>query len=129
MIFNDSYKGESYIDDYELFMKKLTSQGGNMASGEVGEMVTRMSAYYMRYNIMLGRCLKIFNKIALEIYTKSDDGGKPISAAKAEIIASATPEAAAYQEAKIHVQNIEMHINSLKALQRGIQNEYSYSAT
>ena len=123
------YKGESYIDDYTLFMSRLESQGGNMAAGEVGEMVNRMSAHYMRHNIILGRCLKLFSKTAVDIYTKAEDGGKPISAAKAEIIAAATPEAAAYQEAKIHVQNIEMHINSLKALQRGILNEYSYSAT
>lgn len=124
------YKGKSYIEDYETFMSALEAQGGLMAAGEVGEAIARMSNYFSRHNIILGRTLKMFNKKAQEIYSQNDAGtGKPISAAKAEIIAAATEEAAAYQEAKIHVQNIEQNINALKALQRGVLNEYSHSAT
>jgi hypothetical protein len=127
-IFDTKYKGESYIDDYQLFMKNLDDQGGNMAAGEVGEMVTRMANHYIRYNTILARTLKLFNAKASEIYAQQENG-KPISAAKAEIIAAATVEAAAYQQAKVDVQNIEQCINALKALQRGILNEYSHSAT
>lgn len=127
-VFTSPYKGASYIEDYEIFMQTLHNQGGNMAPGEVGEMITRMAAYFTRHNIILARTLKLFSQVAKDIYAQVENG-KPISAAKAEILAAATPEAAAYHDAKIHVQNIETDINALKALQRGILNEYSYSAT
>ena len=127
-IFNTQYKGESYIDDYEVFMKNLERQGGNMAGGEVGEMISRLAHHYIRYNIILARANKLYHQKAQEIYS-SIDNGKPISAAKAEIIASATPESAQYIEAKVHISNIETCINALKALQRGILNEYSHSGT
>lgn len=124
------YKNKSYIEDYETFMSALEAQGGLMAAGEVGEAIARMSNYFTRHNVILGRTLKMFNKKSQEIYSMSDPAtGKPISAAKAEILAAATDEGAAYQEAKIHVQNIEQNINALKALQRGVLNEYSHSAT
>lgn len=123
------YNGRSYIEDYDTFMSALEAQGGLMAAGEIGEMITRMSSYFSRHNVVLGKALKQFNNVAKEVYSQSDATGKAISAAKAEILASATPEAAAYQDAKIHVQNIEQNINALKALQRGVLNEYSHSAT
>lgn len=127
-IFDAQYKGESYSDDYELFMKKLSSQGGNMAAGEVGEMIARLAGHYMRYNSMQARANRVYTQKAQEIYSGMD-GLKPITASKAEILAAATNEAAVYQEAKVHVQNIEQLINALKALQRGILNEYSHSGT
>lgn len=123
------YEGKSYIEDYEKFMVNLEAQGGLMAAGEVGSMITRMSSYFSRHNLILGRTLKMFNKISKEVYSQIEENGKPISAAKAAIVADATDEAAAYHEAKIHVQNIEQNINALKALQRGVLNEYSHSAT
>ncbi len=127
-IFDEQYKGESYSEDYELFMKKLSSQGGNMAAGEVGEMISRLAGHYMRYNSMQARANRVYTQKAQEIYS-SMDGLKPITASKAEILAAATNEAAVYLEAKVHVQNIEQLINALKALQRGILNEYSHSGT
>ena len=127
-VFEAQYKGESYLDDYETFMKNLESQGGLMAAGEVGEMIVRMSSYFSRHNLILGRSLKLFNSVSKEVYSTVEDGGKPISAAKAEIMAAATTEAAAYHEARVHIQNLEQNINALKALQRGILNEYSHSA-
>lgn len=128
IVFNEEYKGESYIDDYNLFMKNLDAQGGNMAAGEIGGMIARMAAHYMRYNLIQARTLKLYHATAQKIYSTAD-GLKPITASKAEILAAATPEAAQYQEAKVHVQNIETIINALKALQRGVLNEYSYSGT
>jgi len=126
---NIKYEGKSYLEDYSHFMEQFEEQGGLMAAGEIGGMITRMSNYFSRHNLVLGRSLKLFNTKAREIYTQSDENGKPISAAKAAILADATEEAFAYQEAKIHIQNIEQDINALKALQRGVLNEYSHSAT
>ena len=122
-------KGKSYIEDYNAFISALQAQGGLMAAGEIGEMIARMSHYFGHHNVVLGRALKHYNEKAKEIYSSTDEQtGKPLSAAKAEILAAATPEGAAYQEAKIHVQNIEQNINALKALQRGVLNEHNYSA-
>lgn len=126
-VFKSKYKGDSYIEDYELFMSNLSEAGGQMAGGEVGEMIAIMAAHYIRHNLILARTLKMASQTSSAIYS-TEDGGKPISAAKASILADATPEAAAYQEARVHVQNIETTINALKALQKGILNEYSHSA-
>ena len=124
------YEGKSYIEDYEKFMVALEEQGGLMAAGEIGGMITRMSSYFSRHNLILGRTLKMFNRVSKDVYSSTDEtSGKPISAAKAAILADATDEGADYQEAKVHVQNIEQNINALKALQRGVLNEYSHSAT
>jgi len=123
------YEGKSYIEDYAKFTQTLEEQGGLMPAGEIGEMIVRMSSYFTRHNLILGRTLKMFNTKCKEVYSQVDDKGKAITAAKAEIIASATQEGADYQEAKIHIQNVEQNINSLKALQRGVLNEYSHSAT
>lgn len=122
------YEGKSYIDDYEKFMKALEEQGGLMAAGEIGEMIVRMASYFTRHNLILGRTLKMYSKVAKELYSQVDDKGKAISAAKAAILTDATEEAFDYQEAKVHIANIEQSINALKALQRGVLNEYSHSA-
>lgn len=127
-VFASKYAGKSYIEDYETFMNNLQEQGGLMAAGEVGQMIAIMSQHFTKHNLILGRTLKVFNNVTKDIYG-SEDNGKSISAAKAEILSAATPEAAAYAEAKVHVQNIEQNINALKALQRGVMNEYSHSAT
>ena len=125
----NKYEGKSYIEDYDRFMLNLEEQGGLMAAGEIGEMITRMASYFTRHNLVLGRSIKLFSKVSQDIYSQVDDKGKPISAAKAAILADATEQGADYQEAKIHIQNIETCINALKALQRGVLNEYSHSAS
>lgn len=119
------YEGKSYHEDYDKFMETFRHQ--EVSGAEVGEMVARMAQHYTRHNIILARALKIYNQVARDVYGQTDESGKPLSAAKADVIASATPEAAAYQEAKVHVMNIEQDLNALKALQKGILNEHSYS--
>lgn len=130
LVFPDkpSYSGVSYLDDYETFIRAFQDQGGLMAAGEIGEMIMRMANHYARHNLVQSRALKVYNTVAKEMYAQVENG-KPISAAKAEILAAATSEAASYQEARVHVQNIEQCINALKALQRGVLNEHSYSGT
>jgi hypothetical protein len=72
--------------------------------------------------------LRAYSQVAKEFAGTVDPSGKAISATKAASLADATPEAAAYAEAKVHVQNIEQCINALKALQRGVLNEYAHAA-
>jgi len=115
------YKGKTYFEDYTIFMETL--EQGFLTGTEVGEMVARMAQHFAKENMLLGRSLKIYNLKARDMYSGVEENGKPISAAKAEILTNATPEAAAYHEARINVQNIEQIINALKALQRGILKE------
>lgn len=117
---------KDYLTEYDEFMNrfKLTEVSGE----EVGVLVMRMAHYFARYNVRYGNALRTFRIKAQEISNTSDPAtGKPITAAKAEVAADATDEAAAYEESRIHIQNIEQFLNSLKALQRGVLQEYSNS--
>jgi hypothetical protein len=115
-----------YIDAYNGFMDTFRHQ--EVSGAEVGEMVAKMAQHFIRHNLILVRSLKIYTKIKSEIQSQTDaQTGKAITASKADTLAAATPEAYAYEEAKTHVQNIEQAINALKALQRGVLNEFAYS--
>lgn len=113
-----------YMVDYEKFMNdfKKTEVSGE----EVGEMVMRMAGYFARYNVRLSDALHIY-VIVKARFQNQLDGSKPMSTAKAEILAEATSEAALYELNKIHVQNIEQYLNALKSLQKGVLAEFSYS--
>ena len=118
-------KDLSYIDEYQQFLERFDNT--QTSGAEIGEVIARMSQHFARYNLMMARSLKLYTRVAKDCHAQIDgNNGKPISAAKAEVVASATDEAAAYQEARVHVQNIEQNINALKALQRGILNEYTH---
>jgi hypothetical protein len=115
-----------YLAEYESFMNmyKKTEVSGE----EVGELVMRMAAYYAQYNLRYVKAMKAYSIVAKDIEMSSDEStGKAISSSKAKVIASATPEANNYEESKIHVSNLEQLINALKALQRGILQEYSHA--
>lgn len=116
-----------YIQEYEEFIKnyKFTEVSGE----EVGFLVAKMSMYFSRYNIALKHALRNYSIIMRDFQLQVDENGKPMSSSKAEVLAAATPQANDYAEAKIHVANLEQNINSLKALQKGVNNEYSYSGT
>jgi len=115
-----------YMDDYNAFEKNfhLTQVTGE----EVGEMVMRLAGYFARYNVRMGNVLREFSRVKSDFQSQVDTStGKTMSSAKAELLADATPEAATYEMARIHIQNIEQYINALKALQKGILLEYSHA--
>jgi hypothetical protein len=118
-------ESRSYIDEYTEFMEGFRHK--EVSGAEVGEMVARMAGHYMRQNLVMVRSLKVYAKIKADTMGQIDENGKAISASKAEIMAAATPEAYAYEEARAHVHNVQECINSLKSLQKGILNEYAYS--
>lgn len=124
-IFKDKEKPtySSYVEEYAAFLDKFQVQ--EVAAAEVGELIARMSQHFTKHNLILSRALKLYSSASKEAHQGFDASGKPISAAKADVIAAATDEAAAYQEAKVHVQNIEQNINALKALQKGLLFEYA----
>lgn len=58
-------------------------------------------------------------------YIVSEVDGKPMSAAKAEILTNASEEADAYEVAKMHVANFDQMISILKIYIRSLAKEYS----
>jgi hypothetical protein len=117
---------QDYMIDYEAFMNNFKKT--EVSGEEVGEVVMKMAGYYARYNVRLSDSMRAFTVVKADLQNQTDTtSGKSMSSAKADTLAAATSEAATYELAKIHVQNIEQYINALKALQRGVMFEYSNS--
>ena len=115
-----------YMIDYEAFQNNFRKT--EVSGEECGEMVMKMAGYYARYNVRLSEAIRNFSRVKSNFQSQIDpSNSKTISTSKAEILADATEEAAAYEIARIHVQNIEQYINALKSLQKGILVEYSNS--
>lgn len=112
--------------DYEAFAGNFRKT--EVSGEEVGEMVMKMASYFSRYNVRMGDALRAFSAVKASFQNQVDAAtGKAMSSSKAEVLADATPEAATYEMARIHVNNIEQYINSLKSLQKGVLNEYSHA--
>lgn len=113
--------------DYKAFEDnfKLTE----VSAEEVGKFIMKMTGHFIRYNIAYGAAIKAFSGVKANYQSQVDvTTGKTMSSAKAELLADNTPEASVYEMARIHITNLEQIINSMKSLQRGIQNEYSHGA-
>ncbi len=118
---------KKYIDEYEQFVKQYEDASGSVGGAEIGFMIAKMTHYFCQANLQKNRALKVFNAIAREVYN-SMDGIKPITAAKADRLVDATPEAAMLHEAQTDVTNLEQIINSLKSLQKGVISEYTITS-
>ena len=118
---------QDYMIDYEAFQNNFRKT--EVSGEEVGELVMKMAGYYARYNIRLSDALRDYSLVLADYQNQSDPTtGKAMSSSKAETLAGSTQEAARYQLARIHVQNIEQYINALKSLQKGVLQEYANSA-
>ena len=116
---------EQYQVEYNEFIE--TYEAGTTSGEAVGIIIIRLVQYFAEKNMALGKCDKRYSAVLAKSVDSVDElTGKPMSAAKAEIIAKATEESYSYIAEKIHLQNIEQMINALKALQKGIMNEYSH---
>lgn len=114
-----------YATEYETFMNTFRTQ--EVSGEEVGLTVVRMAYYFGKYNLRAINALRAYNQVMRDMQSQNDPGtGKPMTSSKAEVLAKATPEAADYEVARAHVQIIEQYINALKALQKGILNEYAH---
>ena len=117
---------EQYETLYQDFMKNYAL--GSTTSEHVGELVARLAGFYPFYNSAMNRAERAFAIISRDEVLKTDETtGKAISSAKAETIADASDEATAFKEARMHVQNLEMLIQSVKSLQRGLIQEMSHA--
>lgn len=117
---------EQYQELYQEFMKNYSS---NSTTGEqVGELIAKLAGYYPNYNMMMAIEERAFAIVKRDEVLKTDQAtGKAISSTKADTIADASPEATAFKTARVHVQNLEMLIQSAKALQRGLMQEMMHS--
>jgi hypothetical protein len=112
-----------YEKEYATIVDKINNHieiGGQ----EVGEMIVKMAQFFGEAVGNLTSAEFCYTKKVVEFEQKTDDNGKQISSTKAESYSKATPEYLAYITAKWHVTVIEQQINSLKALQKGLSNEY-----
>lgn len=114
----------TYMTEYSEFMDNYKT--GQASGEEVGEKIARFAQYFAMHNMEFAAAEFERSKVAAAHESKVDDNGKQISSTKAQVLTDATLEAAAYRKAKVHVQNIEMMINALKSLQKGLLNEYSH---
>jgi hypothetical protein len=116
---------QQYQIDYDQFLKDYKS---NITTGEnVGNVIAKMSQYYTSANLEYASALVSFNFKAKVIEERIDDNGKVISSSKAKILAAATEESQNLIFTEKHLDNIKTHIQSLKALQKGILNEQNFA--
>lgn len=114
-----------YMVEYNTFSSnyRLTEISGE----EIGMLIMKMVAHYAKYNMKLKDALRDYSIVLRDFQTQIDPAtGKAMSSTKAESLAAATEVAARYSEMKIHISNIEQYINGLKALQKGVLQEYSH---
>jgi len=115
-----------YIDEYNKFIRDYKS--GTVNGEEVGQVISRMAQYFSEYNLKLVLCEKKLFLVARDIESRVDENtGKAITSSKAVGVVNATEEHFEADMLKAHVANIEQFINALKALQKGVLNEYSHS--
>lgn len=124
-------ENEVVVPKYDVEFKSFMTdyKNNDSVTGErVGHMVAVMSQFFSEYNLRYAEALIKYNKIASAFEQVSDENtGKPLSSAKAKVLAGASEEAAQMIRTKVDVENIEQHINSMKSLQKGILNEYAHA--
>jgi len=119
------------MQDYEVlyanFMKDYVS--GAVTGEQVGELVAKLAGYYPNYNGAMVKAERAFAIVKKDEVLKTDETtGKAVSSAKADTISDASEEATAFKVARMHVQNLEILIQSAKTLQRGLLQEMSHSS-
>lgn len=117
---------EPYEELYSEFMSNY-SQGATTGE-QVGELIAKLAGFYPHYNALMVRADRSYALVSRDEALKTDEAtGKAISSAKAETLAQASSDAFAFKQARMHVQNLEMLIQSAKALQRGLIQEMSHA--
>lgn len=117
---------EPYLKIYSDFMAAYAS---NAINGEqVGGLIAQLAGFYPSYNERMVGAERSYALISRDEVCKTDETtGKAISSTKAQTIADASVEAGGYKKARMHVENLEMLIQSAKALQRGLIQEMGHS--
>lgn len=112
---------------YDEFLEGYEKSGG-ASPEQVGITIVKLAQVYTAMNTAAAGCEMGFNRKFAELANGVDSTGKAISAAKAEIEARASTAYEAHDLARRELESIEMAINALKALQRGLQTELGQSS-
>jgi inorganic triphosphatase YgiF len=117
---------QEYEQMYSDFLKNYAS--GTTTGENVGELVAKLAGYYPFYNGAMAKAERAYALRCRDEVLKTDDlTGKAVSSVKAETLANASSDATLFKEARVHVQNLEMLIQSAKSLQRGLLQEMAHS--
>lgn len=117
---------ENYQTVYDSFLKEHYKIGVTTAE-EVGKIICDLTQCFIDENLKVIKLSKRLDNKHLEIISKEDEQtGKPITGVKADVVLKNSEEYYAYNENKIHLENIQQCINSLKKLQEGVQQEYRF---
>lgn len=115
-----------YQGAYLEFMKAYKQ--GATSPEEVGEVIVNLANYFVGYNLEYAKADSAYRAKAAEIEVRVDpDTGKTLSSSRAKILSDATSESDKKTLYEAHIKNIDTMIQSLKALQKGLLHEYSYS--
>ncbi len=114
----------NYRRDFDEFMAGYNS--GGVDATAVGVTITRMAQYFCDINQTVSFAQRVFNTHYAEVINSEDDNGKPMSAAKAKILAEASEEGKELIRTKAEVENVEQLLNALKYMQKGMLNEYAH---
>jgi len=114
-----------YKEKYQEFLN--TYEAGVTSGERVGFLIAELSNYFAEYNMLAGRQEKVLSREAAKIVNGTDEvTGKPLSVAKADILIKATDAHHDAKMTKVHLENIDGFLNSLKKLQLGVLNEFSH---
>lgn len=113
--------------EYQNFINNYKKT--QVSSEDIGILISRLAQYYADANNYLVDKEEKLNRKYAELANSTDESTmKPISMAKCDTIIK---DSDVYREAavaKADLQNIEVYINSLKTLQRGLLAEQQMSA-
>ncbi len=113
-----------YKKEYDKFLKAYSL--GNTTGEETGLLVANLAQTFMEINTDTAKKEIVFNRKFASIADAVDEGGKPMSVAKADAIARASDEYEKYNEARRELESVEQIINALKTLQKGALQEYAH---
>lgn len=114
----------TYKEEFDTFMASYSA--GAVSAEIIGREICQMAQYFCTANLDKAMAEKAFNKIYAQLSSATEDSGKPISSAKATIMAEATPEYEKLLDAKTEVENVDQMINALKSLQKGVLQEFAH---
>lgn len=117
----------NYREEFKAFVQSMES-GAPVPAENVGRLIVKLASYFSDAITTMVKAEYAYNKKLAQLEQGVDEtSGKPLSSTKAEALAKATPEYLDYATAKGETVSLEQCINSCKALQKSLQNDFSYS--
>lgn len=116
-------------EEYEVLYSKFMEgyKRAQVSGEEVGELIARLAQQFAKFSLAAVSAERRRNSIAQDIESRTDEAtGKPIASTKAKVFTRATDEYHDLHVARAHVANVEQYLNAMKALQKGVLNEYHH---